>query len=292
MMECYLCGGTEFTLISERLRYEQPRAVHRCNRCGLVFLHPVMTPEEERAFYEKEYGEIFSREKGTTPEQLFQARSGDAGMYRDWVTPYLGREDDCLEIGCASGYFLAAIRDRVRSVHGMESHLLLNEYCRKIGIPMVPDLASCGDGRFSKVFMFFLLEHLGDPAPFLREVHRVLRPGGRLFIVVPNVEDALLSLYEIPAFRAFYYTPAHQYYYSRKTLSALLGKSGFPTHEVLPEQRYDLSNHLHWMQFGKPGGMGKYNAVFSGELREEYARCLRDHFLCDTLFAVAGKGEG
>ncbi|HMA05262.1 MAG TPA: methyltransferase domain-containing protein [Methanomicrobiales archaeon] len=292
MMQCYLCGNREFTLITERLRYEEPRAVYRCNRCGLVFLHPTMTPEEERAFYEKEYGEIFSKEKGTTPENLFEARSGDARMYRDWVSPFLDREDDCLEIGCASGYFLMAIREQVRSIHGMEPHAVLNRFCREMGISMIPDLAACRDGRFTKIFMFFLLEHLGDPAGLLAEAGRVLRPGGKLFIVVPNVEDALLSLYEIPAFRDFYYTPAHQFYYSKKTLSDLLVKSGFSRFGILPRQRYDLSNHMHWMQYGKPGGTGRYNAVFSEELRGEYAKCLTDHFLCDTLFAVAEKGEG
>lgn len=286
-MHCYLCGRPEFTLITSSLRYEQPRAVYRCDHCALVFLHPAMTPEEERAFYEKEYGEIFSREKGTTPEQLFQTRSGDAKMYRDWVSPFLSPDDDCLEIGCASGYFLSAIRDRVRSVHGIEPHAVLNRFCQEIGIPMVPDLSACGDGRFSRVFMFFLLEHLGDPAAFLREVRRVIRKGGSLIIVVPNVEDALISLYDIPAFRAFYYTPAHQFYYSKKTLSDLLEKSGFPGYEVLPKQRYDLSNHMHWMQYGKPGGMGRYNGVFSENLRREYAESLMDHFLCDTLMAVA-----
>jgi SAM-dependent methyltransferase len=291
MMRCYLCGQPEFTLITDRLRYEQPRAVYRCNHCGLVFLHPTMTPEAERAFYEKEYGEIFSKEKGTTPERLFQARSPDARMYQDWVSPYLDREDDCLEIGCASGYFLSVIREQVRSVQGIEPHRVLHQFCQEIGIPMIPELAVCEDGQFTKVFMFFLLEHLGDPIRFLAEVRRVIRKGGRLIIVVPNVDDALLSLYEIPAFRAFYYTPAHQFYYSKKTLSNLLDKSGFFRHEVLPKQRYDLSNHMHWMQYGKPGGMGRYNAIFSDGLVREYAQSLTDHLLCDTLMAVVSQED-
>jgi SAM-dependent methyltransferase len=250
-----------------------------------------MGADEERRFYEQEYGEIYSSEKGTTPEQLFQARLGDASLYRSWVAGSLGRNDRCLEIGCASGYFLAGIRDLVGSVAGVETHHLLREYCASLSIPMYETLQEIGDETFSRIFAFFVLEHLGDPLGFLREAKRILIPGGRIFLVVPNVEDALLSLYDIPAFRSFYFTPAHQFYYSRRTLALLFEKAGLPCHEILPRQRYDLSNHIHWMTAGKPGGVGRYNHVFTPDLLARYAGVLEEHFLCDTLLAWVTAGD-
>jgi SAM-dependent methyltransferase len=156
---------------------------------------------------------------------------------------------------------------------------------------MFNSLGECGDSQFDRVFMFFLLEHIGDPVTFLHEVNRVLKPGGMLFIVVPNVDDALMKLYDIPAFKPFYFTPAHQYYYSRETLTRMLEKAGMNNVSLFPRQRYDLSNHMHWMMNGKPGGAGRYNAVFSKELLAEYGKNLEDHFLCDTLFAVVTKPD-
>jgi SAM-dependent methyltransferase len=284
-MKCYLCGSHEHELVSERLRYESPRKVYRCLRCGLVYLYPPMGAEEERRFYEQEYGEIFSSEKGTTPEQLFQSRLPEALRYRSWITDLLGDRESCLEIGCASGYFLATIRGDVRSVAGVETHRLLRENCQSRGIPAHETTRELESRSFSRIFAFFVLEHLGDPLEFLAEMQRILEPGGKICLVVPNVEDALLSLYSIPAFRSFYFTPAHQFYYSRSTLSALFGKAGLPRHEISPVQRYDLSNHIHWMTMGKPGGVGKYNHVFTPDLLERYAGVLEDHFLCDTLIA-------
>ncbi|MDD1661583.1 MAG: class I SAM-dependent methyltransferase, partial [Methanomicrobiales archaeon] len=208
-MKCYLCGSTEHTLVSDKLRYEGTWKVYRCSQCNLVFLHPGMSVDEEREFYEKEYGEIFSAEKGTTPERLFEARLPDARMYRSWVEGEIGKRDACLEIGCASGYFLATIKDAVDSVAGVETHRVLREYCTSRGIPTFAGLQEIPEGRYSRVFLFFLLEHIGDPLALLARVRRSLVPGGRIYIVVPNVEDALLSLYHIPAFASFYYTPAH-----------------------------------------------------------------------------------
>lgn len=248
-----------------------------------------MTPEEERVFYEAEYGEIYSTEKGTTPAQLFNARLNDAQEYYELVKDYINKDHDCLELGCASGYFLAAIKDKVRSVTGYETHLLLKQYCQEIGINMVECIGECKSNQFDRVFMFFLLEHLGDPVNYLAEVKRILKKGGKIFIEIPNVEDALLSLYNIPAFNNYYYTPAHQFYYSRKTLSELLLKSGFNDFEIIPVQRYDLSNHMHWMMNGKPGGQGLYTHIFTPELLKRYAQDLKDHFICDTLFAVVTK---
>ena len=284
-MKCYLCGGADNALVADRLRYETPSKVYRCASCGLTFLHPRMTPEEERDFYEREYGEIFSSEKGTTPAQLFQARIPDARLYQAWVGKDIGSTDTCLEIGCASGYFLATIRDGVASVTGVETHHLLRTFCESRGIPIYHDLDEIGTGAFTRIFLFFVLEHIGEPLRFLSEVKRILSPGGKLFIVVPNVEDALLSLYDVPAFRSFYFTPAHQFYYARSTLGLLLQRAGFHRFDIEPRQRYDLSNHIHWMTSGCPGGTGRFSHVFTPELLAKYAEALMDQVLCDTLFA-------
>lgn len=286
---CPLCHSQNNEIISEKLRYESPRKAYRCRDCGLVFLFPQMTADEERIFYESEYGEIFSHEKGTTPAKLFEARLPDARTYFGWIRDWVAPTFDCLEVGCASGYFLATVREHVKSICGIETHTLLREHCTKIGIPTFNSLDDCKDDSFDLIFMFFVLEHIGDPMAFLRSAKRVLRENGKLFIVVPNVDDALFSLYDIPGFKPFYFTPAHQFYYSRNTLKQTINKAGMDNVVIYPHQRYDLSNHMHWMMYGKPGGVGKYNSVFSDILLKEYAKNLEEKFLCDTLLAVVTK---
>ena len=248
-----------------------------------------MTVEEETSFYEKEYGEIFSHEKGTTTAQLFESRLPDARMYFDWIRDDLKKSNNCLELGCASGYFLATIKDHVKSVSGIETHILLKEYCNNIGIRTFNSLEECEKEQFDRVFMFFLLEHIGDPISYLRAVKTLIKPNGKLFIVVPNIDDALMKLYDIPAFKSFYFTPAHQFYYSKYTLSRVINLAGMSNFTIFPLQRYDISNHMHWMMYGKPGGTSQYNSIFSPLLLAEYAKNLEDKFICDTLFAVVTK---
>lgn len=290
-MKCYLCGNEEHELLSEKIRYNAPRKAWKCRNCGLVFLHPQMTPEEEEEFYKKEYGEIFSAEKGTTPADLFEARAPDAKIYYGLVKDYLSKDNECLELGAAAGSFLAVIKDNVKSVMGVEPHDLLRQFCEDKDLKMASSLDELGDKKFDRIFMFFLMEHLGDPIGYLKKVKSVLKKGGKLFIEVPNVDDVLLSVYNIPKFREFYFTPAHQFYYSKKSLLAILKKSGFEEFEIKYLQRYDLSNHMYWMMEGKPGGMGRYDHIFSKGLLTEYAKSLIDRGVSDTLFAVVTKTE-
>jgi len=78
----------------------------------------------------------------------------------------------------------------------------------------------------------------------------------------------------------------HRCYFSPETLSAVVEAAGFKTVELIPVQRYDLSNHMYWLQYGKPGGTGKYHQIFSKSLDAEYAECLKEHWLCDTIFGI------
>ncbi len=55
-------------------------------------------------------------------------------------------------------------------------------------------------------------------------------------------------------------------------------------YELIPEQRYDLYNHITCMTDGVPGGQNRFNNVFSNELLEKYKQDLKDHWLCDTIF--------
>jgi hypothetical protein len=119
----------------------------------------------------------------------------------------------------------------------------------------------------------------------------MLNPGGKLAVEVPNVDDALVRYYQVDAFDRFYWQKAHYFNYSHDTMELVMRRAGFAEVETIPEQRYDISNHVHWMLTGKPGGKGRYTDVFDERLNAEYARCLREHWYCDTVFAVAARAD-
>lgn len=81
------------------------------------------------------------------------------------------------------------------------------------------------DGSFDAVVSFQVLEHLRDPSACVREMARVLRPGGRVVLTAPGV----WSLHEAP----------HDYWrFTRYGMSALLDDLGFDEIEVRPLGRF------------------------------------------------------
>ena len=75
------------------------------------------------------------------------------------------------------------------------------------------------DGYADTVVAFQVMEHLPEPGFFLSECHRILRPGGALFLTVPFMWE----IHDAP----------HDYYrYTRYGLEYLLSKAGFCDREV------------------------------------------------------------
>ena len=116
----------------------------------------------------------------------------------------------------------------------------------------------------------------------------LLNPGGKLVFEIPNVADPLHTVYDIPAFERFYWSVAHPWYFSDKSLRFLLDQLGSP-YNIQLDQRYDLSNHLIWARDGRPGGMGRFSNVFGKEFDQMYKTTLIQQGKCDTLIGVITK---
>jgi SAM-dependent methyltransferase len=108
----------------------------------------------------------------------------------------MARAGPLLDLGCGSGSFLAAVGGTRRPWAGMDIALRWLIVARKRldeeGLSDVPLVCGCAerlpfaDRSFAGVVTGDVIEHVADQAATLAEAHRVLRPGGRLFLASPN----------------------------------------------------------------------------------------------------------
>ena len=280
---CYLCGSISCNRIYDAIRYGLSPRPFRCDQCGFVFLYPRMTPEIEKEFYEKTYRSAYDNQNA---EDLWKESLPEAKRRVLRFKEFYNKDTRLLEIGCASGFFLSEVRENVKTVTGLELTKEYVKYAVGKGLDVRESLDEISDDSCDLIFMFHVLEHIDDPVKYLKEVKKKLSSSGNLIIEVPNIDDILVSTYKIKPHLDFYWEIAHNYYFSKTTLGRVLEKAGYQ-YEIIPLQRYDLSNHIYWMITGKPGGQGHFNVVFSPSLLEEYEKNLKERFLCDTIYAIA-----
>lgn len=102
-----------------------------------------------------------------------------------------------IELGSGEGYgieLLAPLAENYLAVDKFDTHVAghANVEFRKL---LLPSLAGIPDNSFDYAVTFQVIEHIKDDAAFLHEIHRVLKPGGKLFLSTPN---RLMSLTRNP----------------------------------------------------------------------------------------------
>jgi len=234
---------------AERTRLEYalegtPWRVGRCPGCGLGRLLPLPSEEEVRAFYPPGvYGD--AGEKFTSwvelPVRLVGAR------HIRFLTRGLPRGARVLDVGCGRGVLLRALADRGFEVHGVElSEAAVEGADPRAEVRIAPDLAGAGyaAGSFDQVVFWHVLEHLRDPRGALAEARRLLRPGGRLVVAVPNFS----SLQARWAGAAWFHLdpPRHLFHFPAAALRRLLERTGL---EPEAERHFSLrQNPFGWIQ--------------------------------------------
>lgn len=232
---CMLCGGQHWVphfggsaaaaasnaTAPYRITHSQRRLVGsivRCVDCGLVRLPPQCGPPT-------------AYEDAADPYYLEQAAQRIANAHRLLeLIPAGGR---LLEIGCACGFLLVAARDRGFTAHGVEMSAWASAHARDAyGLDVTTgrlETAALPAAGFDAVVMADVIEHLTQPRSTLQAIYRVLRPGGRLLLLTPDVGSLVARL---AGTRWWGLLDDHYFYYSRPTLRRFLDSEGFAVERI------------------------------------------------------------
>jgi 2-polyprenyl-3-methyl-5-hydroxy-6-metoxy-1,4-benzoquinol methylase len=217
---CTLCGGMRFLPSLECKGY----GYVKCADCGLVQINP---QPEKNAVHER-YGENYLQYELANEENFFKL--GKLALDDAEITKIEAERQNnrVLEIGCATGALLEYLAARGWDVSGVEISAPQAEYAARVrGLSVSPlplEENRFPAGRFSLVIASHLIEHLNDPSQFVREVSRIIMPGGVFLVTTPN-RDGLQARIFGSSWRSVIFD--HLYLFSRKTLSSLLIQAEF-----------------------------------------------------------------
>ena len=226
---------------------DQSFRICRCTGCSLIFVNPqpVLDPGADVHFHA-------GSEMASVPE----FRQDKEVVYRDVLLrlsrlcPDAGR---VLDVGCGFGLFLDQARASGWEPYGIDVSALAVDYARTelhLNEVVRGDLLEAGfpKGHFQAVTLWNVLEHVPDPVRTMREVHRILAPGGIAVVRVPNmVVHEVLRLArpllapvlarlgrKLPPYLGGISPPQHLYGFTPTTARALLLHAGFDRVDIVP----------------------------------------------------------
>ena len=284
---CYLCNSSDFTIRPGCVRDNKDLDIFECANCGLVrlssFNHIASEHYENSGMHDIAQYDLGSWIKETQRDDKRRYEFLEEKIVNNRV----------LDFGCGNGGFLNLAKISANKVSGIELEKALQNSFKENGLNVFPnlELAKKEGGAWDLITAFHVFEHLQDPKHVLDDLSSLLSDEGELIIEVPNSNDALLVLYNNKDFQNFTYWSQHLYLFNQKNLSELVKQAGLNLNWIKHIQRYPLSNHLHWLAHGKPGGQSKLGFINNKILDAEYEKELASLGMTDTIIASVSKGN-
>lgn len=248
MSKCLVCGDSD---LCELVSYDEyplcigviPQEIHHrikafplsigwCVACNHIQQLNRVAEKYKDILYRDEYADLLSTVPTPSMHDIGKSVAQECfDFFRRCDLP----QGKVLDIGCHDGYFLSLVKQAGYDVQGCEPSPISEIAEKKYKIPIVREYYSrkyFTKHSFDIIILRNLFEHIEDLNGFIREVDWVLKPGGCLFIEVPNISIHLKGA----TLNCFFHQ--HLSYFTLDVLLYLLSKHSFEY--VMSQEGYSL----------------------------------------------------
>jgi 2-polyprenyl-3-methyl-5-hydroxy-6-metoxy-1,4-benzoquinol methylase len=250
MTPCSVCGSHDRQPVLRVGRSDTSGWLLRCRECRLVQPERLPTAVELREYYRR-YS--YDRPESWNIDPATEASLRNLGSL---LHPY--RESGrLLDVGCGAGAVLRAMSTQGWHAEGQEVSAAAADRLEKESFRVhreaLEDL-DVGDVLFDVIVMSEVIEHLPTPQVMLVAAHRLLRPGGGLYLTTPNFGS--LSRHVLRDQWRAIDPPGHLSYFDRRSIRGFLARAGFREVRVWSEglNPYELTE-AHRRHIGDRGAL-------------------------------------
>jgi 2-polyprenyl-3-methyl-5-hydroxy-6-metoxy-1,4-benzoquinol methylase len=227
-VSCNLCGADDYTIVFPK-GFAQLHRIVRCNKCGLMYANPQELIDCEE-FKSSERPEVFDLKAGQQYFEKQHAQLPDNLRALRVLNDLLPKRGKLLEIGSFLGIFLDQIRAAGWSAVGLEpdpgpANYARSHYGHEVVSGTLPN-PNLREHDFDAVIMLHVIEHMPDPAANVREIRRLLKPGGVLVVETPRFDSLLFKILGRRE-RSIHNCEGHIFFFTVPSLRQLVEKQGF-----------------------------------------------------------------
>jgi len=252
-VDCFVCGCSEKHEIARAKDYDAGYdiewSVKQCDNCGFVYTDPRPTMDcMLKYFYPDDYVCYAQDALGPLSDATlrFKWHAGLVILKKE-LEKLLPNPNQArmLDVGCAHGRILKFFREKTSwEVEGVEPIESVAQEAMQTGAKVhvsTLEEAELPDNHYDVVILSHLLEHVENPDVTVRELYRIIKPGGYLYTVMPDHDGddrkALGSLWW------GYHLPRHLYHFDYDSVCRLLEQRGL---QVLSVRDAPLPNLQAW----------------------------------------------
>ncbi len=217
--------------------YGKVWALDRCTNCTHVFANPCPTPKYIQTLYQDIVDPMYQDEADGRKKNFERILA-----YLEKIQPEKGL---LFDVGAATGILLNLAQERGWNPEGIDPSTWAVKTAKgNYGLDILEgdfESADLAPNRYAAVAMVDFIEHVPDPLAALHQARLILKEGGVLCLVTPDIKSLAAC---ITGSRWWHYRPAHLAYFTRQSLQTLLARAGF---QVLKTRRYIWTFSAHYL---------------------------------------------
>ncbi len=235
---CILCKKeTLHHIISSNpydYEYDIKSAKHsivRCDHCGLIMLYPIPTVNQLLKYYPNDYTN-YGEEQSSLLRHILEKMYSESQI--KLVKSLIGNTGKILDVGCATGKLIGLLEKNGEwKCYGIEFKNETAEIGRRAGRKIFTgtlENLNLDSASYDLVILNHMIEHAPEPLKLLKEVYRILKKNGRMYIETPNVDCIDFKIFK-DKWGCVHY-PRHTFIFSRKNILKSLSMVGFETGKI------------------------------------------------------------
>lgn len=240
--------------------------IWHCDDCTARFTQHVPVAANIGAYYRSAaYVSHSDTAKGFINRLYHLVRSHTLQSKQKLIRSVTGKQTGkLLDVGAGTGAFVNTMKQSGWEVTGLEPDETARQNAfnkHSITLTGPENLFQFGDAQFDAITMWHVLEHVHDLHGYLTQFQKILKPGGKLVIAVPNYTSHDAQVYK--EFWAAYDVPRHLYHFSPRSMELLGNAKGLVLADTKP-MWYDSFYVSMLSEQYRNGSANLFGAVWNG----------------------------